>query len=458
MTRASPTTRTTSRCSGAHSSPTAENTPARGGTTTARMPSASATAHACSGPAPPNATSARSRGSTPCSTRHHAHRAFHRRVHHRDHPVGRHPGAVERGARRGDVEAPEPGELGVGGDAPEHEVGVGHRRPRCRRARSTRVRDRRPRSPGRPRARRRRRGARTDPPPAPMVWIASAGSRIGKPADRARRGGLRHAALDQAHVGAGAAHVERDRVGEAARRARRRPRRARRPQDPRAASAPDARPRPTSGTSPPADVITSTSSASGADAARGTARHTGRSAASATVVTMRSYSRNSGDTSCEHTTSMPAGARATSATAALVGTHRDRRGAGTPRPRRRRRASGHDAVERLDSRHRCASSRPTPRTASARGTSGDGSVDVRVVERRAGLPRDLDHVGEAAVWPPARRGPARRSSSALVATVVPWASTLGARRSGMRRPPHGDGSAGRRRHLRRCDRRRRRRR
>ena len=48
--------------------PTAENTPARGGTTTARMPSSSAIAHAWSGPAPPNATSARSRGSTPCST------------------------------------------------------------------------------------------------------------------------------------------------------------------------------------------------------------------------------------------------------------------------------------------------------------------------------------------------------------------------------------------------------
>ena len=32
------------------------------------MPSSSASAHACSGPAPPNATSAKSRGSSPCST------------------------------------------------------------------------------------------------------------------------------------------------------------------------------------------------------------------------------------------------------------------------------------------------------------------------------------------------------------------------------------------------------
>ena len=40
----------------------------RGGTSTARIPSASATAHAWSGPAPPKATSARSRASTPRST------------------------------------------------------------------------------------------------------------------------------------------------------------------------------------------------------------------------------------------------------------------------------------------------------------------------------------------------------------------------------------------------------
>ena len=50
--------RTSSRARGDDTSPTAENTPARGGTITARMPSASAIAHACSGPAPPNATSA----------------------------------------------------------------------------------------------------------------------------------------------------------------------------------------------------------------------------------------------------------------------------------------------------------------------------------------------------------------------------------------------------------------
>ncbi len=48
--------------------PAADSTPARGGTTTAAMPSASASAHACNGPAPPKATSARPAGSTPRST------------------------------------------------------------------------------------------------------------------------------------------------------------------------------------------------------------------------------------------------------------------------------------------------------------------------------------------------------------------------------------------------------
>ena len=149
-----------------------------------------------------------------------------------------------------------------------------------------------------------------------------------------------------------------------------------------------------SGTSPPADVITSTSSASAREPARGTARTPARSAASATVVTMRSYSRNSGDTSCEHTTSRPR-AREHRRDRAFVRrieigvqqAHRDRVDRRRCRARRRRTARARDP---------CASSRPATSNRSARGTSGARSIDVRVVERRPRLARDLDHVGEAA--------------------------------------------------------------
>ena len=48
--------------------PSAERTPPAAGTTTARIPSRSATSQAWSGPAPPNATSSSPRGSCPCST------------------------------------------------------------------------------------------------------------------------------------------------------------------------------------------------------------------------------------------------------------------------------------------------------------------------------------------------------------------------------------------------------
>ena len=60
--------RTRSRCRGSTASRPRTATPARAGTITAAIPSASASAQACSGPAPPNATSASPRGSTPRST------------------------------------------------------------------------------------------------------------------------------------------------------------------------------------------------------------------------------------------------------------------------------------------------------------------------------------------------------------------------------------------------------
>ena len=57
--------RTKSRRTSAISSPSAEKLPGSGGTTTVRMPSSSATAVACNGPAPPNGSRAKSRGSMP---------------------------------------------------------------------------------------------------------------------------------------------------------------------------------------------------------------------------------------------------------------------------------------------------------------------------------------------------------------------------------------------------------
>ena len=49
-------------------SPSAHSTPGDGGTITGQAPVSLPSALACSGPAPPNATSAKSRGSKPCWT------------------------------------------------------------------------------------------------------------------------------------------------------------------------------------------------------------------------------------------------------------------------------------------------------------------------------------------------------------------------------------------------------
>ena len=57
-----------SRPSGAPSAPHAQSRPGLRGSTTWRIPKSSASSHACIGPAPPNASSAKSRGSKPRST------------------------------------------------------------------------------------------------------------------------------------------------------------------------------------------------------------------------------------------------------------------------------------------------------------------------------------------------------------------------------------------------------
>ena len=82
------------------------------------MPSASATAHAWSGPAPPNATSARPRGSTPCSTVTTRTASLHRRVDHRDDALGGHPGAERAPPRRRPRRGDRAGQRGAGRDPP----------------------------------------------------------------------------------------------------------------------------------------------------------------------------------------------------------------------------------------------------------------------------------------------------------------------------------------------------
>ena len=129
---------------------------------TAGIPSASAIAHACNGPAPPNATSASPRGSTPRSTVTARTALLHRRVDDGDDSRRVHPRMRERVARGGDIEPAQTGERRRGrrcGRARDR-----HRSPsaRCPRVRSTRVRGRRPRSRVRPRARHRGRARRSN--------------------------------------------------------------------------------------------------------------------------------------------------------------------------------------------------------------------------------------------------------------------------------------------------------
>ena len=261
-------------------------------------------------------------------------------------------------------------------------VGVARRRARSRPARA-----RRPRSPARPRARRRRRAGRSIRHPRRSCGCRAAGSRIGKPATTSRRRRLGHAAAHEADVGAGATHVERHRIREPARRRRPPPRPARRRPVPTGAARPAASAASASGTSPPADVITSTSSASASSAGR-YGRHTGRSVRrSTTVVTMRSYSRNSGETSCEHATSRPVDASAC-ATAAFVRADSGRRAAGRPRPRRRRRDRGNRRRRTARPRH------PTRRV--GRSTSNRSATRH---ERR----RPVDERGRRATAAPGAR-------------------------------------------------------
>ena len=107
-----------------------------------------------------------------------ANRAFHRRVHHRDDTLGRDTSACERATSGVGIEVTEPGERAVGGNAPQQEVGVGHRRvlaaaPVAGRPGSGTC-ALRPTTSAPPLSSR-----AIEPPPAPIVCTATAGSRIG---------------------------------------------------------------------------------------------------------------------------------------------------------------------------------------------------------------------------------------------------------------------------------------
>ena len=207
--------RTRSAWRGAASRPAADSTPARGGTTTAGMPRASARAQACSGPAPPNATRARPCRVDAALDRHPAQGPDHGGVDHVDDARRRRrrPGRGPAGRRRrpaGRARAGAPS-AGMRPATRSASVTVG-----CSPAPA--VAGRAGLGPGALRARRpaRRRGRCGRSTRRRRRWCGrrAAGMRIGKPATVRCAGRLGPAVPDQAHVGAGAAHVEGDRVGE----------------------------------------------------------------------------------------------------------------------------------------------------------------------------------------------------------------------------------------------------
>ena len=225
----------------------------------------------------------------------------------------------------------------------------------------------------------------------------------------------------EAHVGARAAHVEGDGVGEA--RWRRR--------TAAAARTPPAGP----DSSRPAG--SSAASATGDQpAGRGHHQHLvgqrrqrragrrgtpGRRSAFTTVVTVRSYSRNSGDTSCEQRHVVALGSQRRGHRA-LVGRRRGRacrrQTATAARPRRAPPGPSPTGSSSLPS----AASRPATSKRQARVHERRRPVGQRVVERRAVLAGDLDDVGEALGRDQRRRGH-RPFEQGVGGHVVPWASS-----------------------------------
>ena len=266
--------RAASRRGAAAARPSAHSTPEARGTRIRRIPSSRASAAACSGPAPPNGISAKPRGSIPRST-----------VIARSAPViaasatrtipsaqrsvagvgecggsarGRRIdsartggidflGETQRGGEGGDralggvaVELQAAGEWGVRRQAPEQQVGVGHRRVLAAApvARRPGVGARRVRA----HPQRAARVAPRDRAAAGAHGVDVEHRQRQRPARHDALGGLRHAAAcDQAHVAGGAAHVEAHHVALTRQLAPASARRALRRRGRRAPSAPRAR-------------------------------------------------------------------------------------------------------------------------------------------------------------------------------------------------------------------------
>ncbi len=151
----------------------------------------------------------------PPGDRHGAQRLLHGRVDDREHPRrggrgGSHPERLERRGGGTQVQSTEPGEGGVGGDAPGHEVGVGHRGPPPTPA----VAGGPGVGPGALRADHQRAAGvhPGDRPTAGADGVEVEGRQAdGQARDLTLGRGRRRPVEDQAHVGAGAAHVEAER-------------------------------------------------------------------------------------------------------------------------------------------------------------------------------------------------------------------------------------------------------
>ena len=201
--------------------------------------------------------------------------------------------------------------------------------------------------------------------------------------------------MHQAHVGAGAAHVEGDRR----RGSRTRPPRphplAPRPPAPTAGARPAVRRAVGASSSPPADVMTDDVVGQRRRAGRGTR---GNRAADRRSPPWSRCARTRGTRARSRGTRRRRGPghRSAAATRLLVASGRGRRGGGTPpRTRHRRGAAGSGRGRRAPARTRRHARRPATSNRSARGTSGRRAVGPLVVQARSVLAADLDHVGQA---------------------------------------------------------------
>ena len=227
------------------------------------MPSSSAIAAACSGPAPPNASSAKRRGSTPRSTvitrSARTISALATRTMPSAHSRASSPSAsASRSTARVrgvGVERDAAGQRRVGVEVAEHEVGVGHRRLGAAAAVAGGAGLGARASAARRAARRPASRQAIEPPPAPTVWMSTIGSASGRPPTSRAAVSRTRAALDDAHVARRAAHVEAQQVGLAAALGRAAPRRPRRRPGRRARSARRGRRRPRASASPPLDCM-----------------------------------------------------------------------------------------------------------------------------------------------------------------------------------------------------------